>query len=115
MKQELDPYQVADEINGIADDLMSDITSLTVHEVVMALKSTAKFIVDFADEHYSYISKTKVTLNIGGQELDMTDDVLSMLNTALAHEVIREAIYNYVNTSKLPSPDGIVFEERPLK
>lgn len=117
MEQELDPYQFADNLSDLASDLMSDITSLTVHEVVTALKNASRYIEHLADVHYSYVAKTKVTLAVGGQELDLTDDVLSLLNTTLAHEIVREAIYNYVSSSKLgeASADDIVFEERPLQ
>lgn len=97
MKQEIDPYQVADDINGIADDLMSDITSLTVHEVVMALKSAAKFIVDFADEHHSYVSKTRITLTVGGQEIDLTQEILPLFNSSIAQEMVKEAVRSYLS------------------
>lgn len=105
MEIKTDPYQVAEDINDIAKDLISDITSLTVHDVVSTLREAAQFIVDFADEHYSYVSKTQVTLTIAGQTMDLTEDILPMVSSAMLQDWIKDAINTYLrspNVSLLP-------------
>lgn len=98
MSTELDPYLFAENLNDIANDLLSDITSLTVHEVVTALKSASQFIVNFADEHYSYVSKTRITMVVGDKEIDLTQEILPMFNSTFVQEMVKEAVRSYIQS-----------------
>lgn len=95
MSSQLDPYAVSDSLRRLADNLMSDVTSLTVTDIADALVEAAEFITDFADEHYSYVSNSRITLNVGHESIDITDDVMPLVNTQFIHSWVRNAIMSY--------------------
>jgi len=95
MSSQLDPYKVSDNLRRLADNLMSDVTSLTVTDIADALVDAAEFVSDFADEHYSYVSRSRITLNVGHESIDITDDIMNLVNTELIHSWVRNAIMSY--------------------
>ena len=95
MSSQLDPYSVSDNLRRLADNLMSDVTSLTVNDIADALIEAAEFITDFADDHYSYASRQRITLNVGNESVDITDDIMPLVNTHFVHSWVRNAIMSY--------------------
>lgn len=92
-----DPYAYADELIDTADDLISNMTSFTVQDIADVLRSAAKFIEEQADDYNSYVSRTKVTLTVGHEVVDLTEEILPMINTTLLQEWIRDAVVARLN------------------
>ena len=88
----LDPYTYADELIRTANDLVSDMTSFTVQDIADILRDAAQFIEQQAAEHESYAARTKVTLSVGNEVVDLTEEILPMINTTLLQEWIRDAV-----------------------
>lgn len=102
----VDPYKVADDLHRTAGELVSDMTSLTVTDLAEILHEAADFITFYADEHNSYVSKTSITLNIGRETMDLTSEILPMLNTAILQDYVRQAIRAYTASGELPNLHG---------
>lgn len=96
MNTQLDPYGVSDALRRLADNLTSDVTSLTVNDIADALVDAAEFIVDFADEHYSYITKTRVVLNVGHETIDLTEQVVSMISASFVEDFVKQAVAAHI-------------------
>lgn len=92
-----DPYSYANGLLETADDLISDMTSYTVQDIADILRDVSRYIEHLADEHNSYVSRTKVTLTVGHEVMDLTDEILPMINTTLLHEWIRDAVVARLN------------------
>lgn len=104
--KDVDPYKVADDLHRTAGELVSDMTSLTVIDLSEILHEAASFIEFYADEHNSYVSKTSITLNIGRETVDLTSEILPMLNTAILQDYVRQAIRTYAAAGELPNLHG---------
>lgn len=102
----VDPYQFANELHNTAGDLVSDMTSLTVTDLAEILHEAASFITYYADEHNSYVSKTSITLSIGRETVDLTSEILPMLNTAILQDYVRQAIRAYTASGEIPNLHG---------
>lgn len=98
----VDPYQLASDLHKTANDLVSDVTSLTVTDLSEILRDSAEFITMYADEFNSYVTKTRITLNIGHETIDLTEELLPMLSSALLQDYVRHAIRNQMMTAPLP-------------
>lgn len=97
MENDIDPYAYADELSQMANDLLSDMTSFTVQDISEVLRDAARYIEHLADDHNSYVARTKVTLTVGHEVMDLTDEILPMINTTLLHEWIRDAVVDRLN------------------
>jgi hypothetical protein len=92
-----DPYTFADDLNDMAEDLVSDVTSLTVHDIAVTLRTAADFILKLADDHNSYVARTKATLTIGHETIDLTDEIIPAINSMLVRQWVREAFHNQLS------------------
>ena len=97
MEIKSDPYDYANQLMQTADDLVSDMTSFTVQDIADILREASSYIEHLADEHNSYVARTKVTLTVGHEVMDLTDEILPMINTTLLHEWIRDAVVARLN------------------
>ena len=88
----IDPYAFAGELTETADDLVSDMTSYTVQDIADILRLAAAVITRQADEHNSYRARTRVTLTVGHEAVDLTEEILPMVNTILLQEWVRDAV-----------------------
>lgn len=92
-----DPYEVALRLAKTADDLTYDITSFTVQDLSNILSEAANFLMRYADECNSYIARTRITLNIGHEVIDLTEEILPLIGSALLREKIVDTILNNIN------------------
>lgn len=96
----IDPYSYADELLKTSADLVSDMASFTVQDLAAILRDAAHFIEHQADEYNSHISRTKVTLSVGHEEIDLTNEILSLFTTEFLQDFVNQAIRAYIGTQK---------------
>lgn len=90
-----DPYAYAQGLVNTANDLVSDLTSFTVQDIADILRDAAALIVNQADEYHSYASRTRVTLNVGHEVIDLTDEIFSLVTTEFIQNFVNQAIRSY--------------------
>jgi hypothetical protein len=93
----IDAYQYAKSLVETAEDLISDMTSFTVQDIADILRDASEFIAAQAAEFRDYQNLTKVTLTVGNEVLDMTTEILPMINTTLLQEWVRDAVRARLN------------------
>lgn len=92
-----DPYAYADGLINTANDLVSDMTSFTVQDIATILQDVAHYIEHLADEYNSYVARTRITLTVGHEVMDLTEEILPMLNGTLLQQWVHEAITSYIH------------------
>jgi hypothetical protein len=93
----IDAYQYAKSLVETAEDLISDMTSFTVQDIADILRDASEFIAAQAAEFRDYQNLTKVTLTVGNEVLDLTAEILPMINTTLLQEWVRDAVRARLN------------------
>lgn len=91
MNDKPDPYEWADGLLRIANDVSMNITSLTISDITQTLQNTAKVLADLADDYHSLRTKTEVFLEIDGERIDLSDLV--------PQDLYKEYVRQYIVTA----------------
>jgi hypothetical protein len=95
----IDAYQYAKSLAETADDLISDMTSFTVQDIADILRDASEFIAMQAAEFREYKNLTQVNLHIGTEVVDLTSEILPMINSSFVQEWLRNAVHSYLHNS----------------
>jgi hypothetical protein len=93
----IDAYQYAKSLAETADDLISDMTSYTVQDIADILRDASEFIAAQAAEFRRYRELTQVTLTVGNEVVDLTHEILPMINSSFLQEWVRNAVHAYLH------------------
>jgi hypothetical protein len=96
-----DPYEWANGLLRVANDVAIDVTSLTISDITETLRNTAQVLVDLADDYHSLRTSYEVILEVNGERIDLTDYIRGDLFNAFVQSYIPQIIKEYVNAKSV--------------
>ena len=101
METRPDPYEWANGLLRVANDVAIDVTSLTISDITETLRNTAQVLVDLADDYNSLRTSYEVVLEVNGERIDITDYIRGDLFNAFVQSYIPQIIREYVNAKSV--------------